>query len=308
MVRLLARCFIALVLFAFTLTPQVVRAQAGLLGCALYAASSGQATSTPPSRLVELYPSTGAILRVVGTLSVGIGAMAQDPTTGIVYGTTSPGFVPPSGTTRNLVIIDLRTAQTTTVGPLGATGFRFGIADLAFRSDGTLFAWSENSDDLITINKSTGAATIVSNAGISTFGSGLEFDAGGRLILTGGGGNGNVYQINPTTGLPTLLGSMTGAPGSGFPVNALSLGPDGTLWGSNFLSFPPTANAHLIRFNSTTLVATDVGASLQRMDSLAWICQAPAIPTMSQWLTWLLAATLIAVSAWQIRRRRHVMI
>jgi hypothetical protein len=29
---------------------------------------------------------------------------------------------------------------------------------------------------------------------------------------------------------------------------------------------------------------------------------------MSQWITWLLAATLIAVGAWQIRRRRHVMI
>jgi len=292
--------------------PQVARAQAGLGGCALYAASSGQvagpapATNTP--QIVELYPSTGAILRKVANLPVGIGAMAQDPTTGIVYAVNSPGFQPPSGTTRSLETVDLRSGNVTIIGPLGATGFRFGIADLAFRNDGTLFGWSENSDDLITINKATGAATVIANAGISTFGSGLEFDTAGRLILAGGGGNGKVYQLDPATGLPTTLGNMTGAPGPGFPVNALSLGPDGNLWGSNFLTFPPTANAHLIRMNPTTLAVTDIGASLQRMDAVAWICMAPPVPTMPQWITWLLAATLIVVGAWQIRRRRHVMV
>src|SRR6516225_9985946 len=115
----------------------------------------------------------------------GVGAIAEDPRTGILYGVTAPGFLPPSGTIRQLIRIDKITGRGTVIGPLGPTGFRFGIADITFRSDGTLFGWSENSDDLVTINTATGAATIVANAGISTFGSGLKFDANGILYLAG---------------------------------------------------------------------------------------------------------------------------
>ena len=64
------------------------------------------------------------------------------------------------------------------------------LADIAFNPAGILYGWSENSDDLVTINTSTGAATIVANAAISTFGSGMDFGANGVLYLAGGGGNG----------------------------------------------------------------------------------------------------------------------
>jgi hypothetical protein len=292
--------FVGLVLVLISM-PRAASAQAGG-NCALYAASSG---STSPI-LAELYPTTGAILRTVATLSAGLGGLAQHPLTGAVYGVTAPG----GGGTRNLVLVDLRNGVLTTIGSVGLGSF--GIADLAFRSDGTLFAWSENSDDLIAINTATGAGTIVGNAGVSTRGSGLEFLADGRLLFTGNNSNGALRQVDPTTGLTTVIGTLTGASASGFPVNALSLGPDGNLWASQLTAFPtsaggPVATA-LIRINPATAVVTNIGPGFSRMDALAWICLGPVVPTMSQWVTWLLAATLIVVGAWEIRRRRHIVV
>jgi len=271
--------------------------------CALFAASSGPASSNPV--LVELYPTTGGVLRTIATLSAGLGGMAQNPLTGVVYGVTAPG----GPGTRNLVVVDLRNGALTTIGSVGLGNF--GIADLAFSSSGTLYAWSENSDDLITINTATGAGTIVGNAGISTRGSGIEFLADGRLLLTGNNSNGALRQVDPATGLTTVIGTLTGAPISGTPVNSLTLGPDGNLWAGMLDSFPGSAGGpvptHLIRFNPTTAVVTNVGAGISRMDAVAWVCAA-AVPTMSDWLLWLTAASVLVAAAWQIRRRRHVVV
>jgi len=300
MVRQVARIVLAVCAVVSVATP--ASAQVGMGNCALFGASSGP---QPGPVLVELYPGTGGPVRTVGALSAGLGGLAQSPTTGVVYGVTAPGG---SGT-RNLVLVNIGTGALTTVGSVGLGNF--GIADLAFRADGTLFAWSENSDDLITINTATGAGTIVGNAGVSTRGSGLEFLQDGRLIYTGNNSNGALRTVDPATGLTTVIGTLTGAPVAGMPVNALSVAPDGSLWGSQLTAFPsgaggpaPTA---LIRINPTTAVVTNVGASINRLDAIAWVC-APAVPTMSDWIMWLTAATLLAVGTWQIRRRRHVIV
>jgi hypothetical protein len=301
MVRQITRVVVAV--FLLLSISRTAGAQAGIGNCALFAATSG-ATSTNPV-LVELYPSTAGVLRTVGSLSAGLGGLAQHPLTGVVYGVTAPG----GAGTRNLVIVDVRSATLTTIGSVGLGNF--GIADLAFRSDGTLFAWSENSDDLITINTATGAGTIVANAGVSTRGSGLEFLADGRLLLTGNNSDGPLRQVNTATGLTTIIGTLTGAPVAGMPVNALSLGPDGNLWASMLTAFPPTSGGPsptaLIRINPATAVATNVGVGLTRMDAVAWVCTA-AVPTMSDWLLWLTAASVLVAAAWQIRRRRHVIV
>jgi hypothetical protein len=305
MVRLVRLSLAAILLVSI---PHAATAQVGMGNCALFAASSGPQSLNPT--LAELYPGTGASVRTVGSLSVGLGGLAQSPLTGVVYGVTAPGFAPPSGTPRSLVTVDIRTAQVTTVGLIGLGNF--GIADIAFRADGTLFAWSENSDDLIRINTATGAGTIVANAGISTFGSGLEFLQDGRLIFTGNGSNGALRTIDPATGLTTVIGTLTGAPVNGTSINALTVAPDGSLWGSMLTAFPSggggPAPSTVIRINPATAVITNVGSNnLARMDAIAWIC-APAVPTMSEWILWLTAATVMVVGVWQVRRRRHVMV
>ena len=293
--RQIARVIAAFV--ALVSIPGLASAQVGMGNCALFAGSSG-ATGT----LVELYPGTGGTVRTVGTLSRGITALAQNPVTGVVYATTAqvPGG---GGFARDLVIVNIANAALTTVGPINlGVG---GIADIAFRNDGTLFGWNENTDDLITLNLATGAGTIVGNAGISTRGSGMEFLQDGRLLFAGQNGNGALRTVAPATGLTTVIGTLTGAPFPTQPINAMTVAPDGSVWASN-RNISTTA-ANLIRINPATAVITDVGASLPNMDAVAWIC-APAVPTMSDWIMWLTAATLLVVGTWQIRRRRHVMV
>ena len=81
---------------------------------------------------------------------------------------------------------DLTTGQATLVGPLEAV-----VADITFGPDGILYGWSESSDDLVTIDVTTGTATVVGESNLNTFGSGLAFDvANDRLLFAGHGSNG----------------------------------------------------------------------------------------------------------------------
>src|SRR5262245_61971810 len=115
--------------------PAIVYGQA-----VLYGASSGCGGNISPScgssavgapSLYRIDPTTLAGT-IIGPIGIGVGAMAFNPATGILYGVTAPGFLPPSGTTRQLIRIDMATGQGAIIGPLGATGFKFGIADIAF--------------------------------------------------------------------------------------------------------------------------------------------------------------------------------
>src|SRR5438093_2991195 len=106
----------------------------------LYGAESGA-----NSQLYTIDLATGQGTPV-GSIGYGVSALAQHPTTGVLYGVTAPG----GAGVRNLIRIDPTTGTGSIIGSVGLGNF--GIADMTFRSDGTLFAWSENSDDLIRIN------------------------------------------------------------------------------------------------------------------------------------------------------------
>ena len=280
----------------FLLAAKAAHAQPAPGSLVLYGTKSGTGVTNQPINddfLWMIDPTTGAGTPIghmgIGTNGIpgelgaqGVGALAEHPLTHELYGITAPGFIPPSGTTRFLVKISKLTGKATVIGlatGLGATGFRFGIADITFRSDGTLFGWSENSDDLVTIDINTGKATIVSNAGISTFGSGLKFDNTGTLYLAGGGGNGNFFTVNPTTGLTTLLGALTGCPFPGFPIPALAIHPTtNVIYGIN-RTFPPIASGKLITINPVTRACTTIGDIPGRLDGLAWgTAPTPAAP------------------------------
>src|SRR5207244_3755864 len=138
-------------------------------------------------------------------------------------------------------------------------------------------------DDLIRINISTGAGTIVANAGISTFGSGLAFDANGTLWLAGKGSSGALLTVNTTTGLITIvIPAMTGSPKPGYPMPAMKFHPGtGVLYAANKIRFPfepggPASN--LVTINTTTGVITNIGPSLPRMDALTFFVPPPPPP------------------------------
>ena len=117
---------------------------------------------------------------------------------------------------------------------------------------GTLYGSTGNSNQLITINTTTGAGSLV--APISgTLGNvtEIEFRADGVLFGSTGGGNAEMVTINITTGVATLVGIHPfGA------VNGLDFDNVGNLLGS-FLN--PGVSTDLVTVNQTTGVLTTIG-------------------------------------------------
>ena len=250
---------------------RVVNAQSAT-SCILYGAqSSGPGALSRP--LLELDPSTGAVVRAIGETGFGLTALAFNPRTGELFGTT--GQAGADNFDRLLIRINRSTGAGTVVGPIGLGSG--GIADLAFREDGTLFGWSESTDDLITINTTTGAGTIVGNAGISTRGSGLAFSSTGTLFLAGNNANGPLRTVNPASGLTTVGPTLTGAPFPTQPINALTFDENGTLFGVNAVVSGGGAGgpASLITINPANGQVTNRGTAISRLDAIEFACPLP---------------------------------
>ena len=160
--------------------------------------------------------STGAFTAIgepfTGTNSILALEVASD---GTVYASSREG-------SNTLWTIDPATGVNTLVGdmgivPVGADDFAV-ISDFAFDSGGTLWGAVVNTrlgtSKLYTVNRTTGAGTLVSNISIVTennqvIGT-LSFDPTGDLFGTISAplpGASTLYKINPTTGAATAVGS-----------------------------------------------------------------------------------------------------
>ena len=237
----------------------------------LYGAVPGATSS-----LYVIDPTTG-VGTPIGNIGFGITGLAFHPITGELYGTQ--GGVPgggPGAFDRNLIRINRTTGAGTIIGPIGL-GFG-GIADIAFRADGTLFGWSENTDALITINLTTGQGTLVgTDPGISTRGSGLAFNAAGILHLAGNNGNGPLRTVNTATGLTTVGPTLTGAPHPTQPIPAMKFHPVTDVLYAVNRQVAGTGTTFLITINTTNGQVTTIGPTVSRLDGLAW-SPLPAAP------------------------------
>ena len=117
---------------------------------------AGKSPST--ANLFSLDPATGVVLATLGATQHFFTGLAFHPLTGELFGVTS--FRAP--TPNALYKIDPLTVSVTLVGSLG-----FGIKDLSFDTNGTLYGWGsiDGGSDLYVINTQTGAATKVGEAG-----------------------------------------------------------------------------------------------------------------------------------------------
>lgn len=182
---------------------------AALLSLVMMSAASAQTlygvtgAGNTPSSLYTIDTATGAATLVGATGFSHVTALSFDPTTGMLYGHVSDTFG--SGDTQLISINPLTGAGTL----IGTTGIQ--SPDMAFRSDGTLFAWSEFSDggnqidDLFVINKVTATATFVGESGTGTSSTGMAFDANGTLFLKPGNG---LLTLDANTGVATNVGSL----------------------------------------------------------------------------------------------------
>ena len=234
--------------------------------------------STAAGTTGELYildSATGAVVQDVGPLNdlnnvnYPITGLAFQPHTGILLGATGNSV---AGTAAMLVKINPVTAQVLVIGsfnagPVNASGTPATMADIAFDSAGILYGvGSIGGPSLYTINTSTGQATPVGSTGLtSTTGGGLAINSTGTFFGTPTSSRFGTYDS--TTGAytnianpekPAGTGAYTALDFNGSVLYGLNTGPG---------SPPPT---HLVTIDPATGAVTDLGASLNSLDAIAF--------------------------------------
>jgi hypothetical protein len=231
---------------------------------------SGGSKPTLPSDLYRVDPNSGATTSL-GNTGFAITGLAQDPTSGILYGVSNnKSPIAP----KTLLTINPATGAATQVGPLGLT-----IADITFDSQGRLFGWSEEDDNLASINKQTGAATELAVNEISTYGSASAFDINDTYWLLGDGegrvddptDEGLYWTIDTNNGKSTERGrfSPIDANRSAISAGAFDCART-TLYATvNNYGEPP---ANLVTVNTATGTLTNKGLTVTGTDGLEWYC------------------------------------
>ena len=156
-------------------------------------------------------------------------------------------------------------------------------ADITFGADGTLYGWLEAStDDLVTIDLVTGAATVVGDSGMSTAGSGLAGSVN-PVILAGEGDDGCVSLIDTGTGAVTDPCVLTLDSAFDGEIAALDFDAGGILYGAD-LTDAGGSNprpAQLVTINTATGAITVVGDTVEALDAIAFgLAPAPAASTL----------------------------
>ena len=184
--------------------------------------TDGAGANPAAPNLYTLDPETGNILTTIGLVGFNATGMAVDPTTGILYGTTGTND-PTGGNPLSLITIDLTTGAGTLVGPARDAALTdHNLADIAFDSTGQLYGWSELTDELFAVNKTTGALTLMGANTLSTSGSGLIFDLTNTLYLFGDADD-SYWTINKTTGLSLSNPSFLNPSGSSLGIGSAAV-------------------------------------------------------------------------------------
>ena len=169
---------------------------------ALFAINSDDSAGTA---LVSINPSTGASTLVGHTNLSAISGLSSDGSTGLyAYTLSNTTFL------GELARIDPATATPKPIGPTGLGSD--GVRGLALGSDGVLYGYDTSTNDIVSFNTTTGAATVVSTVSTTT---GLADLTSFIQPSTGGGGGGTTTPtgtLEPSiakTNLPEQLVSGT---------------------------------------------------------------------------------------------------
>ncbi len=155
------------------------------------------------AQLAIVSPTTGAIVSTIGDLGVPLTALEIDGT-GQMWGV---GYENQSVNDTFLYRINKETAAIT---PVGDTGVSFTM-DLSFDPSGNLYSTVAN--NLYQLNLSTGASTLVATiTGVPSGGKdggvmGIMHDTDGTLYATEYVVASPLYEINPITGVATVIGN-----------------------------------------------------------------------------------------------------
>jgi hypothetical protein len=210
--------------------------------------------------LVRLNPATGVASAVGNTSGAGADdchGLAFEPATGRLLGGTGA-----------LYEFDTTTGAAARIGfYTGGGAFGDGVTELAFRSDGTLFAHGFP-QRIGTVDPASGAVTDIGPTGLSDpfFATpGMAFDAGGTLWLA----NGSVLAtVDQSTGAATPVAPLT-FPATCTPnprIDALTFAPSGTLLAALRCG---GSRSVLSSIDTTTGVVSGIGETVPFLTSLA---------------------------------------
>jgi len=232
----------------------------------LYGATGADSTDTSPPPVSKLYsidPANGAAT-AIGSIGSAVTGLAVDPTSGTLYGVTAD--VERAGTPRQLLSINPATGAGTVVGSIGANE----IEDIAFNSAGQLYGWNTVGDSLARISKTAPVSVTSvgpSGAGV-TFGGALAFGVSGALYGLLNGDDGNLWTVDPASGVATKSRALNGTPNaSGALMAAAAFGCDGKTLYSALNDYGAAAN--LVTVNTENGDVKNVGASVPALDALA---------------------------------------
>ena len=260
---------------------------------------------TGVGNLYNVDPATCTVT-TIGAMGASITGLAQAPD-GTLYATESTGY-----NDSRLLQIDPLSGVATPVGVLNDSGGTFvhGSMPDAMFVGSTLYAWTEESDDLTTVNTATGEVTVIGNSGVGTSGSGLATDSSGVTWLIPS--SDSLYTVDRGTGLATLQVALSGDVQGN--IDAMAFAADGTLYaieqvpGSPGDSGSPT---RLVSVNTTTGVQTEVCTTAQipvGLDAIVAASTVPvgpaAIPTANEWMMAGLALLIAGAAGMVVARRR----
>ena len=217
-----------------------------------------------------------------------VGAMGINRCSGLSFSPAGTLFAvgedPENPDDTSLFTVNPNTGAATLVGP-SPHSFGSTIADISFRSDGALFGYLEANDGLGTLNTTTGAVNELGATNTpSCCGNGIAFDAANVLFHT------NDYQLNTlnqTTGQYTLVALHTwpavDCPAEeeepGARINAMDFNSGGTLFGSLNCGWGGAGPNYLTIINKSTGAVTDIGATVDGLDGIAFAPAPPPTPT-----------------------------
>jgi hypothetical protein len=164
-----------------------------------------------PTTLGTIDTTTGAftpIANVSGAAAgeLNVGGLHLDPSTGTWY-----ALAPSGAGLNNLYTIDVATGNTTFVAALSDPAALF--IDFAIDNAGNMFAHDIVTDALYSVNKTTGATTLIGVTGIAAnFAQGMDFDPATNTLyatIYTGAGVGAFASIDTTTGVATTILATT---------------------------------------------------------------------------------------------------
>jgi hypothetical protein len=194
--------------------------------------------------------------------TVSVTFIVTPPPEALLYGVNA--------STDGLSIYDSRTGAATFIGPLDPNNQLYAspVAMALRPTDGRLFVWNNSSSGsstgvLLTVDPATGQGTSVSSAPQGVLGA-LAFSPSGALY----GVNTELYAVDPTTGVKTLIGPL----GSGVQVAGADFDCSGTLYGVELRSGPE----RLVTINTGTGAATEVATLSQDIGIIGSIAFMPS--------------------------------